>query len=177
MPSRINELIVEEYAGLLEKRDGVVLFDIGTLTVQEAQQLRNKVRASGARFRITKSRLAKVALKQAQVPIPGEAFSGTCALLVGDAEATVKATKAIEELWKKAPQKKLQYRAAWFDGSLMSGAEAARIAGLPDKQTLRAMLCGVLLAPARQLATVLNELPTSSARALRARAEQSGQSA
>lgn len=172
MPSRINEMIVEEYADLLKERDGVVLIHIGTLTVQEAQQVRNKVRENGAEFQVTKSRLAKVALRQCNIPIPGEAFEGTCAMLVGDAEATIKATKAIEELWKKAPQKKLQYRAAWFDGSLMGAAEAARIPSLPDKQTVRSMLAGVLQAPMRQLAVVLQEVPASSARALRARAEQ-----
>ncbi|TAH34917.1 MAG: 50S ribosomal protein L10 [Planctomycetota bacterium] len=172
MPSRINELIVQEYAELLQGRDGVVLLEVGTLTVQEAQQLRNRVRENGARFQVTKSRLARVALAQTRVPIPPDAFAGTCAVLVGDTEATIKAAKAIEELWKKAPQKKVRYRAAWFDGSLMTAQEAARIAFLPDKQTVRAMLCGALLGPARKLAMVLNEVPASSARALRARAEQ-----
>lgn len=172
MVSRLNQLIVAEYAELVQGREGVVLLGLERLTVQEAQALRDKVREQGVELQVTQNRLARAAFRQVNIPIPPEAFAGTCALLVGSAEATIRAARAIEELWKKAAERKVHYRAAWFDGGLMGAAEAARLHLMPDRQALRALLCGVLLEPARRLARVLAEVPVSSARALRARAEQ-----
>ena len=61
-------------------------------------------------------------------------------------------------------------------GSILFGlatpTEAASIAGMPDRQTLRAMMVGVISAPARKLATVLNEVGASTARCMQARADQ-----
>jgi ribosomal protein L10 len=48
------------------------------------------------------------------------------------------------------------------------------LADVPDKQTLRAQLLGVLQGPARGLASVLNALPSGVARVLQARVDAAG---
>ena len=146
MVSNINKWMTDDYVGLINGREGVVLLGMESLTVEEAQTLRNEVRATGAELRVTKNRIAKVALTEAGVEIDDSAWQGTCGLLVGDTEATISAAKAVEKLWKKADPRKVTWRAAFLDGSTMDAAEAARIPDMPDKQTLRAMMCGALLA-------------------------------
>ncbi len=176
MPSMLNQWLVREYADLVRDKDGVVLLELDALTVDESQAIRRAVREQGAELRVTKNRLARVAFEEAGVPLGIEAFHGTCALLVGDTEAAIGAAKAIEEILKKMPERKIRYRAAWFDGDVMDEAAASNIPKMPDRQTLRAMMAQALAGPARKLATVLNEVGASTARALQARADQGGES-
>jgi large subunit ribosomal protein L10 len=174
MVSYINEWIVREYSELVKDQSGVVLLSVEALTVEEAQALRNEVRETGANLIIGKKRLVRVALKDVGIELADDAWdSGSAALLVGDTETTINAAKTIEKIYKKAKDKrKVNYRGAFFDGSVMNAIEAASIAGMPDRQTLRGMMVGVLSAPARKLATVLNEVGASTARCLQARADQ-----
>lgn len=176
MPSKINEWMVREYASLMKDQDGIVVLGVEGLSVAQATALRNEIRSTGAEFCLARNRLANVALKQVGVPLDPAVFSGSCAVVVGSAEATISAAKAIEKLWALEKDRKVHYRGAYLDGSTMNAAEAAQIAAMPDKNTLRAMMCGAILGPARMLAVVLSEVPASQARALQARAEQ-GQAA
>ncbi len=172
MPSKFNEWIVREYAGMLKSRDGVVVLGCEGMTVAEAATLRREIRASGAELCLTKKSLARVAMKAAGVPIDLSGTPGSCVLLLGDPDQTIAAAKAIEKLWKKEKARKVVYRSAYFDGATLNASEAARIAEMPDKNTLRAMLCGAIQGPARMLAAVLREVPAANARALQARADK-----
>lgn len=174
MVSYINEWIVREYSELVKDQDGVVLLGVESLSVEEAQSLRNEVRETGAQLVLGKKRLVRVTLREVGIELEEDAWSmGSAALLVGDTEATISAAKAIEKIYKKAKDdRKVTYRGAFFDGTVMNATEAASIAGMPDRQTLRAMMVGVISAPARKLATVLNEVGASTARCMQARADQ-----
>jgi ribosomal protein L10 len=94
-------------------------------------------------------------------------------MMVGSAEATISAAKAIEELWGKDKERKVTYRGAVLDGSMMTAAESSGISKMHDKDTLRAKMCGALTGSARHLATLLREVTASTARVLQARADQS----
>ena len=172
MVSNINQWMVTGYRKQFEGREGLVLLGLEALSVQEAQALRNSIRETGAELRVTKNRIAKVALKEIGIEFDPSAWAGLCGILVGTTEATISATKAIEELWKKSPERKVHYRGALLDGVMMTAEEASCIADMPDTHALHAMMCGALLGSARQLATLLRELPASTARVLQARADQ-----
>lgn len=172
MPSKINEWMVREYVSLLKDREGVVVLGFEALSVDQASKLRNEVRSTGAELCVAKNRLANVALREAGIPLEAGVLGGTCAMLLGSTESTISAAKAIEKLWAAEKVRKIHYRGAYLDGAPMNAAEAALIAAMPDKNTVRAMLCGAIIGPARMLATVLAEVPASQARALQARADQ-----
>ena len=173
MVSTLNKWIVSDYRELVKEREGVVLVGLDRVSVEEAQEIRLAISDAGAEFRLAKNRLAKVALKEEGIPISDEAFEGTCALLVGDTEATIVAAKAIEGFWKsRKVESKTTFRAAFMDGAAMTAEEAARIPAMPDRQTLRGMMCGALSGPARMLATLASQVPASLARGLQARADQ-----
>ncbi|MBC8370577.1 MAG: 50S ribosomal protein L10 [Planctomycetes bacterium] len=172
MVSTLNEWMVGTYGEQFSGNEGMVLLSIENLTVEESQELRTKVREAGAQLRVTKNRLAKVALQQAGIEFSDDAWSGMCGIMVGDTESTINATKAIEVLWKKAEVRKVNYRAAVLDGSQMSASEAASIASMEDKDTLRGKICGTIMGSPRQLAAIFSEVPTSLARVIQARVDQ-----
>ncbi len=172
MVSKLNEWIVKDYENLVRDQDAVVVVCMEPLTVQEDEEIRGRIREAGARLRITKNRLARVALKEVGIPIPDDAFDGTCGLLVGDVESAIAAAKAVDQLWKKADEAKVHFRAAYLEGSVMGPDEARLLPTMPDKDTVRAMMLSALLGPARQLASLMSEVPASLARGLQARADQ-----
>ena len=173
MVSQLNEWMVSEYTDLIRDKEGVLVFDMHGLSVEEAQNLRKSIREAGAEFRLTKKRLAKVAFAEVGLEIGEDVFGfGDLAVLAGDTESTISAAKAIDAAFNKDEAKRITVRGAFLDGSIMNAQEAAGIAGMPDRQTLRGMLCGVLVGPARSLASLLNEVPASTARVVQARADQ-----
>ena len=174
MVSTINKWIVQEYCEAVKDQGGVVLISMEGLSVEKSIELRDKIRSSGAKLLLGKKRLVKVALTEAGIEFDDSAWvNGNCALLIGDAESAIGGAKAIEAACKgQKDVRQIHYRAAYFDGSVMSAAEASGIAAMPDKPTVRGMLCGALLGPGRQLATLLQEVGASTARALKARADQ-----
>ncbi len=171
MVSQLNKLIVQEYTEHLKKGDDVVLLTINDLTVQETQNLRTEVRATGAALKVTKIRLANVAFKEMGLPVAVDVTASTTGLLVGDTEATLAAAKAIELIAKAdKDSRRIHFTGAFLDGDAMSAKQAALIPAMPDRHTLRGMFASLLAGPARMLATVLREIPASTARVIQARA-------
>ena len=172
MVSQLNKLIVQEYTDYLKGQDGVVLLSINDLTVQETENLRSQVRTAGAALKVTKIRLANVALKEAGVPVSVDVNAVTIGLLVGNIEATLAAAKVIEEIAKvDKDSRRIHFTGAFLDGDVMSAEQAAKIPAMPDRHTLRGMFVATLSGPARMLATVLRELPASTARVIQARVD------
>ena len=73
---------------------------------------------------------------------------------------------------KKA--KKIQFKAGFMQGEVLDAKDAAALADLPDRDTVNAMLLGVISAPARGIATLINAVPSSVARVLQARVDEGG---
>jgi large subunit ribosomal protein L10 len=69
---------------------------------------------------------------------------------------------------------KLPIRAGLLEGGVLSTDDARALASVPDKNTLRASLVGLISAPARGLVTVLAANPAGVARLLQARIDKSG---
>ena len=74
--------------------------------------------------------------------------------------------KTIEE------QKVMQFKFGVVDGKVLDAEGIKALANLPPKETLLAMLLGLLKAPARNLACVLNAPISALARGLKAVAEK-----
>jgi len=173
MVSKINEMIVEEYSSLVKDQEGIVVLTLDGLDSIESSELRSAVRAQGADLQVTKNRLAQVALKGVGIEITAESHIGTSALMVGSTEAAIAASKAVEAIAKaQKDNRKIHFTGALLDGSIMGAAEAAAIPSMPDKDTVRAMILSAMSAPARMLATVVREIPASTARVVSARADQ-----
>ncbi len=134
----------------------VVVTQSSGMTVQEATDLRKKVRAAGARFKVTKNRLARLALKDTKFSGLADRFKGPTAIAYStDPVAAAKVVAA----YAKTNQK-LQIVAGCLDGSLLDAAGVDSLATLPSLDELRARLIALLQTPATRLA-VLAGAPAS----------------
>lgn len=151
----------------------VVVTHQSGLTVAEATQLRRQMRAAGARFRVTKNRLAKRALD-------GTAFEGLAPLFTGPTAIAfsldpVAAARVAVEYANR--NDKLTIIGGGLAGEVMDAAGVRELASLPSLDELRARLLGLLVAPATRIAGVLQAPAAQMARVLAAYAEASGETA
>lgn len=143
------------------------------LSVAEVTQLRRQMRSAGARYRVTKNRLARRALEG--TPFAGLAplFSGPTAIAFShDPVAAAKA--AVEYANRNA---KLTVIGGGLSGQVLDEAGIKALATLPSLDELRGRIVGLINAPATKLAVLLQTPGGQLARVLNAHAEQSGEGA
>lgn len=128
----------------------VVVSHYKGLTVAEVSELRNAIRNAGAGFRVTKNRIAKLALKGTKFEGLTELFNGPTAIAF--ANDPISACKACVEFAKT--NEKLVVIGGAMGTGVLSVDEINRLASIPSMDELRAKLIGLLQAPAAQLARV-----------------------
>ena len=128
----------------------VVVSHYKGLTVAEVSELRNNIRKAGAGFRVTKNRIAKLALKGTKFEGLTELFNGPTAIAF--ANDPISACKACVEFAKT--NEKLVVIGGAMGTGVLSIDEINRLASIPSMDELRAKLIGLLQAPAAQLARV-----------------------
>lgn len=121
------------------------------LTVAEVTDLRVRVRAAGAGFRVTKNTLARRALEGTRFGALAGLFKGPTA--VAYSKDPVTAAKALSEFAKT--NEKLVLVGAGFGEQTLSVKEIQALAKLPSLDELRAKIIAILQTPATRIAGVL----------------------
>ena len=135
---------------LFNSSELVVVSHYKGLTVAEVSELRNAIRNAGAGFRVTKNRIAKLALKGTKFEGLIELFNGPTAIAF--ANDPISACKACVEFAKT--NEKLVVIGGAMGTGVLTIDEINRLASIPSMDELRAKLIGLLQAPAAQLARV-----------------------
>jgi large subunit ribosomal protein L10 len=121
------------------------------MTVAEMSDLRVKVRAAGAGFKVTKNLLAKRSLASTQYEKITDLFKGPTAIAY--ANDPVAAAKVMQEFSKK--NGKLVLVGGAFGDTILDTKAIAQLATLPSLDELRAKICALLKTPATRIAGVL----------------------
>jgi large subunit ribosomal protein L10 len=151
----------EIVSSLTEELGGVttmIVADPTGLTVAEMKDLRNRLRPSGAEFRVAKNTLARIAARAAGRDELVDLLVGPTAitLVTGDPAA---AAKTLSDFGRTS--RKLALRGAYLDGEALGADSVRQLATLPSREQLLTQLVGGLAAPISGLATVLAQLPRS----------------
>jgi len=121
------------------------------LTVAEITDLRVKVKAAGAGFKVTKNLLAKLAFKATAYEKISPLFKGPTAIAYSS--DPVSAAKVLQEFSKK--NSKLVLVGGAFGDTVLDQAAIAQLATLPSLDELRAKIIALLQTPATRIAGVL----------------------
>ena len=130
--------------------ESVVITEYLGLTVAEADELRNKVRDAGASLRVTKNRIARLAVKDTKFEGLADLFKGPVAMAY--ANVPIAACKACVEFAKN--NEKLVIVGGALSDKALTLDEIKELAAIPSMDELRAKLVGLLQAPAAKLARV-----------------------
>src|SRR5512139_2208184 len=170
MATELKQMMADELRRDLEISPNLLVIGLLPMDAAGTFDLRNRLRARGAKLRVVHNRTSRYALDEARKPL-GEFFEGATGLtLVPGAEPDMGAVaKALLEI---AKQKKIEIRGGFVEGQVLDKGGVELLARSPDKKTLRAMMCGALLGPARGIAALLHAVPAGLARCLQARIEK-----
>jgi large subunit ribosomal protein L10 len=160
--------IVESLRGVFAGAGVVVVTHFQGLNVADVTELRRGMRDAGATFRVTKNRLAKIALAETSFDPLADLFTGPTAIAYS--EDPVAAPKAVVDFAKK--NDKLVVMGGGLDGNLLTAAEVKALASLPSLDELRAKIIGMINTPAQRIASILQAPGGQIARVLAAHAEQ-----
>ena len=130
--------------------ESVVITEYLGLTVAEADELRNKVRDAGASLRVTKNRIARLAVKDTKFEGLADLLKGPVAMAY--ANDPIAACKACVEFAKN--NEKLVIVGGALSDKALTLDEIKELAAIPSMDELRAKLVGLLQAPAAKLARV-----------------------
>jgi len=121
------------------------------LTVQEVTDLRRKVRAAGASYKVAKNSLTLRALEGTAFKALGPLFTGPTAIAYS--KDPVAAAKVISAFAKD--NEKLSIVGGALGENMLDVAGVQALAALPSLDALRATIIGLLQAPATKVAGVL----------------------
>ncbi|WP_299438405.1 50S ribosomal protein L10 [uncultured Rhodospira sp.] len=137
------------------------------LTVAQMEALRGKVREAGARFRVTKNRITRLALDGTDFEGLSDLFTGPTA--IATSADPVAAAKACVDFAKT--NDKLVILGASMQGRVLDAEGVGALAKMPSLDELRAQLVGLLTTPAQRVASVTQAPAGQLARVLRAYAD------
>jgi large subunit ribosomal protein L10 len=160
--------MVETLDGIFKTSGSVVVARYKGMTVAQMSDLRRKMSDAGAKFKVIKNRLAKIALDSAADGAAADLFLEPTGIAY--AEDPTAAAK-VASTYAKANDKFVIVGGLLGRQSLTADGVKA-LAEVPSKDELRSRLMGVLLAPSSKFARQLNAPAQSLARVLQAYKEK-----
>ena len=142
--------LLAELNGIFKGAESVVLAEYIGLTVAEAEALRKKIREAGASLRVTKNRIARLALKDTKFEGLADLFKGP--VVMAYASDPIAACKACVQFAKE--NEKLVIVGGALSDKMLTLNEIKDLASIPSMDELRAKLIGLLQAPASKVARV-----------------------
>ena len=139
----------------------VVTRNLG-LTVAQSTDLRNRMREAGAAYKVTKNRLALIALEGTTYAPLSELLTGPTALATSS--DPVAAAKAAVDFAKS--NDRLEIVGGAMGETLLDAAGVKALAALPSLDELRAKIIGLVQAPATKIARTVSEPGASLARVI-----------
>lgn len=124
----------------------VIVHCIG-LTVEESTNLRTKMRNENCNFKVTKNRIARIALKDTKYQHMESMFKGPTA--IGSSSDPVMAAKILVDYAKE--NEKLVIIGGGLEDKALSRIDVEALAKLPSLNDLRGKLVGLLQAPASKI--------------------------
>lgn len=146
-----KEAMLKELAAALQDK-AMVFTNYSTLTVRDLDQLRNGLRAIGAKYSVVKNTLLRKALEDAGLDVPGEILNLPLGIATS-AEDEVEPSKVVVEFAKTNAGMKIM--GAIIDGKFVDEAGVRALAALPGRKVLYTQVVGSIAAPLAGLLNVL----------------------
>ncbi|MBC7259647.1 MAG: 50S ribosomal protein L10 [Chloroflexi bacterium] len=164
-----KETRVAQYKEMLGSSQAVVITQYHGLTMGQLNDLRARLRTTGARFQITKNTLFRLALADQKMPALDDLLVGPTAVayLSGDIAAGAKALIAFAE-----ETKAIEVKGGLFGDRVLSAEDVITLSKLPSREELLAQVVSRLQAPLYGLVNVLSGPMRGLVYALKARQEQ-----
>lgn len=161
MHRTLKQEAVEHLHEIFKNSEVIVMLHHKGLTVAEIEEVRSEAREVGGGFKVTKNRLAKIAVDNTDRVCLKDSFSGQTAIFYGNDIATT--TKVAVDVAKKYATKVTVLNGVYKE-SLLDKKEIETLSSLPSMDELRGKIVGILQAPMGKLARLIKEPSNKLAR-------------
>jgi large subunit ribosomal protein L10 len=149
--ARKDELVAQ-YSKLIEDSRGIFLAEYKGMNVKSIEALREDIDKAEGAFHITKNTLFKIALEQADQPVPEELLQGQVATGFALSEVPTLAKAMVKFA---DDEDNLVIRGGIFSGRILTVDEVEALAKMPSLDQIRGQLVGLLNAPAQNIVSVV----------------------
>jgi large subunit ribosomal protein L10 len=148
---------------------GVIFTDYKGLTVEEMSEFRRQLNEASLEYRVVKNTLARRALEGTSAESAKDILTGPIGVAISYDDPSLLAKKVLAFI---KSNEKLKIRAGVIEGRSCGDKEIKAVSELPSRETLLAMLVGVMQSPLGKLASALNATVARFAYALEAAKEK-----
>ena len=162
MNRKQKEELVESLHKTFLNSQSVIVTHMNGLTVAETTDLRSNMRNANCKFKVTKNKLVKLALKETKFEHLESLFTGPTA--IGSSEDAIAPAKVLVNFTKES--EKIRIIGGGFDTKSLSVDEITNLASLPSLDEVRSKVIGLLMAAPTKLLRTIKEPPSRVARIL-----------
>ena len=153
MNRKQKQELVESLHKTFLNSQSVIVTHINGLTVSETTNLRTSMRVSNCKFKVTKNKLVKLALKNTKFEHLDSLFTGPTA--IGSSEDAIAPAKVLVDFSKES--EKIKIIGGGFETKSLSVDEINNLASLPSLDEVRSKLIGLLMAGPTKLVRTIKE--------------------
>jgi len=139
---------------LITKAKSIVLVDYKGLTVAQDTEMRKEFRDAGITYKVLKNSLTLRAFEELGIKGLENVFEGPTAVAFSETDE-VSAARIVRQNIEKF--KKMEIKGGYMDGRILTVEEVKALSHIPSREQLIANLLGILTAPMRKLAIVLDQ--------------------
>ena len=162
MNRKQKEELVESLHKTFISSQSIIVTHINGLTVSETTDLRSNMREANCRFKVTKNRIVKLALKKTKFEHLENLFTGPTA--IGSSEDAVAPAKVLVKFTKES--EKIKIIGGAVETKSLSVDEINNLASLPNLDEVRSKLIGLLMAAPTKFVRTIKEPSSRMARIL-----------
>ncbi len=144
--------ILAGYEGAMAETEHAFVLGFKGITVNQATELRSRIRKSGGRYVVIKNTLARRAVEGKPLDQVKEHFVGPTAVVYGPSDPVALA-KVLTEFAKETPA--IEFKAGLVEGRPIAANQVTEIAALPGREQLIAKLLFLLQSPITRFVRVL----------------------
>ena len=134
-----------------ENSEAVLVTHYQGLTVKQLDDLRKQMREHGIKFKITKNRITKLALKNSKCKNLTDLFTGPTAVALS--KDAITSAKILTKFSKE--NKSLKILGGIMGEEVLDVVGVANVATLPTMDEARAKIVGILSSPAQKIVSIL----------------------
>lgn len=153
-----------------QNSNAALVIGFNKLTVAKDQELRNRLREVGAKYKVVKNKLAIKAVEGTQYEGATEHFKGVTAIAFSEGDP-VQLSKTLSKIVKDNGDI-FNFKVGVVEGKVVDLKQVESLANLPSKEELIAKIMFLINAQAQRLATVINAVPRNLAVVVNQVAEQ-----
>ncbi len=162
MNRKQKEELVESLHKTFLNSQSIIVTHINGLTVSETTSLRSNMRDANCKFKVTKNKIVKLALKKTKFEHLDSLFTGPTA--IGSSDDVIAPAKVLVNFTKET--EKIKIIGGGIQSKSLSVDDITNLASLPSLDEVRSKIIGLLMAGPTKLVRTIKEPPSRVARIL-----------